>query len=141
MNSVTTNREPITNRLLNQDLSKFALRVSLGIVLITHSIYLKLLVFTLPGTAQYFTSIGLPGVLAYIVFFVEALAGVALVIGYKTRIFAALVIPVLLGAVWVHAGNGWLFSNKGGGWEFPLLLVIMAFSQLGLGNGKYAIQK
>lgn len=127
------------NNLLNSDTSAFILRISLAFVLIAHSLYLKLIVFTLSGTAQYFTSIGLPAALSYFVFAVETLAGIALLLGFKTRFFAALVIPVLIGATWAHFTNGWLFSNAGGGWEYPLLLTIMAFAQIGLGHGKYAI--
>ena len=36
------------------------LRVSLGVMLVAHSVLLKYFVFTLPGTAQFFVSIGLP---------------------------------------------------------------------------------
>jgi putative oxidoreductase len=46
-------------------------RLALGVVLIAHSIYLKFVVFTLPGTAQFFASIGLPSTLAYVVFAIE----------------------------------------------------------------------
>ena len=127
------------NNLLNSDSSTFILRISLATVLLAHSLYLKLVVFTLTGTAQFFASIGLPEILAYVVFFVEVTAGVALLLGFKTRFFAALVIPVLVGATWVHSGNGWLFTNTGGGWEYPLLLSLMAVVQIGLGDGKYAI--
>jgi putative oxidoreductase len=127
------------NNLINPTISATILRVALGIVLMAHSLYLKMIVFTLAGTAQFFASIGLPEILAYIVFFVEATAGFALLLGFKTRFFAALVIPILLGATWVHATNGWLFSNVGGGWEYPLLLTILAVAQFGLGNGQYAI--
>ncbi|MEQ3694059.1 MAG: DoxX family protein [Thalassolituus sp.] len=127
------------NRILNPDISTFISRSALGIVLVAHSLYLKLIVFTLAGTAQFFGSIGLPETLAYIVFSVEAVAGVALLLGFKTRLFSALVIPILLGATWAHSANGWLFTNAGGGWEYPLLLTIMAVAQLGMGDGKYAI--
>lgn len=127
------------NRLLNPETSAFILRVALGSVLLAHSLYLKMVVFTLAGTAQYFTSIGLPEILAYIVFLVESIVGVALLLGFNTRIFSALVIPILLGATWAHSPNGWLFTNAGGGWEYPLLLTFMAVAQLGLGDGKYAI--
>ena len=127
------------NQLVNSDTSAFILRVSLGTILLAHSLYLKLFVFTLAGTAQYFASIGLPEILAYIVFTVEVLSGFALLLGFNTRLFAALVIPVLLGATWAHVSNGWLFSNTGGGWEYPLLLSLMAFVQVGLGDGKFAI--
>ena len=94
--------------LFDAQLATFFLRVSLAIVLVAHSLYLKLVVFTLPGTAQYFGSIGLPQVFAYLVFAIEALAGIALLLGYQTRLFSALVFPVLLGATWAHLGNGWL---------------------------------
>lgn len=127
------------NRLFNPETSALILRVALGTVLLAHSLYLKLLVFSLAGTAQFFASIGLPEILAYVVFLAESVAGVALLLGFNTRIFSALVIPILLGATWVHLPNGWLFSNAGGGWEYPLILVFMATVQLGLGDGKYAI--
>ena len=117
----------------------FILRLTLGSVLLAHSVYLKLVVFTLSGTAQFFASIGLPEFMAYAVFAIEAIAGIALILGIKTRLFSALVIPVLLGATWAHASNGWLFSNEGGGWEYPLLLSFMALAQIGLGDGKFSI--
>lgn len=119
----------------------FIMRVALGIVLLAHSVYLKLVIFTLPGTAAYFASIGLPGPLAYVVFTAEALAGLALIAGFKTRLVAALVVPILAGATWAHAGNGWLFTNNGGGWEYPVLLTVMAAAQALLGNGAFAVDE
>jgi putative oxidoreductase len=127
------------NKLLNSDTSTLILRISLATILLAHSLYLMLVVFTLAGTAQFFGSIGLPEILAYIVFFVEAISGVALLLGFNTRFFSALIIPVLLGATWAHSTNGWLFTNTGGGWEYPLLLTLLAVVQIGIGNGKYAI--
>jgi len=41
------------------------LRVSLGVMFLVHSLYLKLVVFTLPGTVKFFESLGLPGVAAH----------------------------------------------------------------------------
>lgn len=117
----------------------FILRVSLGVVLIAHSLYLKLVVFTLPGTAQFFTSIGLSSELAYIVFGVEALAGIALVLGSYSRIASLAVIPILLGATWAHLPAGWLFSNPNGGWEYPLFLTLTAVVVALLGDGKFSL--
>lgn len=125
--------------LLSPQTGAFITRIALGSVLLAHSIYLKMMVFTLPGTAQFFESIGLPGIMAYLVFAIEAIAGAALILGIKTRFFAALVIPVLLGATWAHSASGWLFSNEGGGWEYPLILSIMALAQISLGDGRFAI--
>jgi putative oxidoreductase len=102
------------------------LRVALGIMFIAHSVVLKYFVFTLAGTAQYFDSIGLPASLAYVVFALEAIGGVLLVLNIATRWVAIALIPVLLGAMWVHLGNGWVFSAPNGGWEYPLFLIVIS---------------
>jgi putative oxidoreductase len=103
------------------------LRVSLGAMFIAHSVLLKYFTFTLAGTAQYFASIGLPAFLAYAVFAAEAVGGVLLVLGIRTRWVALALVPVLLGAAWVHSGNGWVFSAPNGGWEYPLFLIVVSF--------------
>lgn len=121
------------------DAGALLLRLTLGAVLLAHSVILKGLVYTLPGTAQYFESIGLPGPLAYVVFTLELIGGVLLIIGLQTRLATVALVPVLLGATWAHAGNGWLFTNAGGGWEYPLLLTF-ATATLGLiGSGGYSL--
>ena len=129
------------NRQRQIDLGIGLLRISLGVMLIAHSIVLKLFVYSLPGTAQFFQSIGLSGPLAYVVFAVEAVAGIALVLGIGTRIAAAAVVPVLVGALWVHAGNGWVFSGANGGWEYPLYLTVLAIAQILLGDGALALSR
>lgn len=118
---------------------KAVTRIALGIVLLAHSAYLKFAVYGLGGTAGYFESIGLPAALAYAVFVLEVAAGTALIIGYRTRIAALAVVPVLLGATWAHWQSGWLFSNEGGGWEYPLLLAVLAIAQALLGAGRWAL--
>ena len=102
------------------------LRVALGIMFIAHSVVLKYFTFTLAGTAQYFASIGLPASLAYVVFAAEAVGGVLLVLGLYTRWVALALVPVLLGAMWAHAGNGWVFDAPNGGWEYPLFLIVIS---------------
>jgi putative oxidoreductase len=102
------------------------LRVALGIMFIAHSVVLKYFTFTLAGTAQYFVSIGLPAFLAYVVFALEALGGVLLVLGIRTRWVALGLVPVLLGATWAHVGNGWVFNAPNGGWEYPLFLIVIS---------------
>lgn len=115
------------------------LRVSLGLMFLAHSVYLKAFVFTLPGTAQFFESLGLPWILAYGVFFAEAIGGALLVLGAYTRWVALALLPVLLGAAWTHWSNGWLFTNANGGWEYPVFLAAATVAQLLLGDGAYAI--
>ena len=114
------------------------LRVSLGAMFLAHGL-LKVFVFTLPGTAGFFASVGFPSFLAYIVVPAEVLAGVALLIGFRTRLVAALTVPILIGAASVHFGNGWVFSAPKGGWEYPVYLIVAAVAQSLLGSGAYAI--
>jgi putative oxidoreductase len=120
------------------DIGALILRVALGIIFIAHSVYLKFVVYTLPGTAEFFISIGLPGSLAYIVFTAEALGGAALIVGAYTRVVAAALVPIALGAWWAHVGVGWLFTNEGGGWEYPAFLAISLAVQVFLGGGALA---
>ena len=91
--------------MINQVTAPFAallLRVSLGVMFLAHGLYLKGFVFTLPGTAQFFESIGLPGPLAYAVFAAETIGGIMLIAGYRTREVSLVLLPVLLGAAWAH---------------------------------------
>ena len=116
------------------------LRISLGLMYVAHAL-LKLLVFTLPGTAIFFESVGFPGVLAYPVFAAELVGGVALVLGVCARQVSLALVPVLVAATSVHAGNGWLFTNSGGGWEYPVFLVLASVSLWLLGDGALALQR
>jgi len=48
--------------------------------------------------------------------------------------------PILLLATFkVHGANGWLFTNSGGGWEFPAFFAIACLVQFLLGDGAFAI--
>ena len=116
----------------------FINRLALGTMFLAHGL-MKLLVFTLPGTAGFFESVGFPGWTAYLVTFAEIGGGVALLLGLRTRIVSAALIPVLLGALYVHLGNGWVFSAPNGGWEYPAFLVAAALVQVLLGDGRFAL--
>jgi len=116
------------------------LRISLGVMALAHGL-LKVFVFTLPGTVSYFESLGLPGVLAYLTITAEIGGGLALLLGIYTRWVSLALVPVLLGAASVHLGNGWLFSNAGGGWEFPIFWTIALLVQAGLGGGSAVVSR
>jgi putative oxidoreductase len=125
----------------NKEYGIALLRISLGVMFIAHSVVLKHFTFTLAGTAGYPESIGLPGFLAYVVFGMEAVGGILLVLGVRTREVAAVLIPILVGALWVHSGNGWVFSNADGGWEYPLYLIVLSATQVLFGEGAFALSR
>ncbi|MBX2870345.1 MAG: DoxX family protein [Acidiferrobacterales bacterium] len=122
------------------DQGAMLLRIGLGAVLLAHGL-LKVLVFTVAGTVGFFESLGLSAVIAYLTIFGEVVGGAALILGIYPRLVAVLSLPILLGAAWVHSGNGWLFSNEGGGWEFPALLVLIAIVVAIQGGGRFAIKR
>ena len=116
-----------------------ALRVASGVTFIAHGL-LKVFVFTPAGTAGFFQSLGLVAPLAYVTIAAELLGGLALIVGFHTRVVALALVPILLGAaVFAHGGNGWVFSNEGGGWEFPVFWAVVNLVIAGLGSGAYAV--
>lgn len=129
----------MTQERLN-DYAVTLLRVSLGVMYLAHSVVLKLFTFGLAGTAGYFESIGLPGWLAYATFAAEAVGGIMLILGIYARWVALALTPALLGAIiWAH-GSAWVFNAPGGGWEYPLYLIVLSVAQFLLGDGRYALR-
>jgi len=122
------------------EIGALLLRVGLGVMFIAHAL-LKYYVFTLPGTVQFFESLGLPAALAYVTFATELVGGVLLVLGVYARYIALALVPILLGATWAHVGNGWTFSAPNGGWEYPAFLTLAAIVQYFVGDGAFALQR
>jgi putative oxidoreductase len=116
------------------DLAAAVLRTTVGVMFVAHAL-LKYFVFTLPGTAKFFQSLGLPGALGYVTFAAELIGGALLIAGVRTRIVALLLAPIVIGATWAHSGNGWVFTSANGGWEYPAFLTIATLVTALLGDG------
>ncbi len=114
------------------------LRVTLGTAFLAHGLLLKIFTYTIPGTVGYFESLGYPGYFAYLTMLGEIGGGIALLLGFYTRAISVLLLPILIGATLQHTGNGWVFSAKGGGWEFPVFWIATLFVQALLGDGAFA---
>ncbi|RKK04441.1 DoxX family membrane protein [Pseudoroseomonas wenyumeiae] len=115
------------------------LRLGLGILFLAHGFYMKVLTFGLAGTMGYFGSLGYPPVFGAIVALAETAAGIALILGLWVPLVSLLTLPILVGAALQHGGNGWVFSNNGGGWEFPVFWILLMLVQAGLGAGAHAL--
>ena len=122
------------------DQGALLLRLGLGVMFIAHAL-LKLFVFTLPGTAQFFGSLGLPPFLGYVTFAAELVGGAMLVLGVYARQVALALVPILIGATWAHWGSGWVFSAPNGGWEYPAFLTLAAVVQYLIGDGAFALKR
>ncbi|MEM8815521.1 MAG: DoxX family protein [Pseudomonadota bacterium] len=115
------------------------LRLALGTMFLAHGL-LKILVFGMPGTVGFFESVGFPGLLAYLVTAAEIGGGLLLIAGIAVRGVALTLIPVLMGALYVHFGAGWVFSNENGGWEYPAFLIAASVAVALLGPGRFALK-
>ncbi|MEO8631352.1 MAG: DoxX family protein, partial [Betaproteobacteria bacterium] len=107
---------------------------------ISHAL-LKILVFTLPGAAKFFDSVGIPGALVYPVVAAELLGGIAIITGLYGRQASLALLPVMLVAAWVHYPNGWVFTSTGGGWEYPVFLALMSVVHGLVGDGAFALSR
>jgi putative oxidoreductase len=139
MSNTSTQTLPTTAS--NPEFAALVLRVSMGILFLAHA-WLKIAVFTPAGTAQFFESIGFPGALAYVVIAAEVAGGIALIAGLWTRWVSLALIPILLGSIYApHGAAGFIFSNQGGGWEFPAFWAVALVALALLGDGAYALKR
>jgi putative oxidoreductase len=115
-----------------------SLRIALGVMFIAHA-YLKLAVFTPAGFAGFLGQLGLPTVLAWPIILAELIGGLAILAGFYGRQVSLLLLPVLLGALMVHAPNGWLFNAPNGGWEYPAFMALTALAHGLIGDGALAL--
>ncbi len=131
--------------MLDQSNSAFAtpfaatlLRLCLGAMWISHAL-LKVFVFTIPGFEGFLAAQGMPVILAWPVVVMELIGGALILAGFHGRVASLFLLPVLGGALVAHAGNGWVFSNANGGWEYPLFLIAMSVVHILLGDGAFAL--
>lgn len=117
----------------------FLLRAALGVMWISHAL-MKLFAFGIAGFSGYLTSLGMPGFLAGPVIAIELVGGILILAGIYARPVAVLMIPVMLGAMSAHVGNGWLFSVPGGGWEYPAFLIVASLVVGLAGEGALALR-
>ncbi|WJH34816.1 DoxX family protein [Paenibacillus sp. CC-CFT747] len=107
-------------------------RIILGLVFAVHG-YLKFQ-GGLDKTAGFFSSLGLPGFMAYGVAVVELAGGLCLILGLGTRVIGALFAVIMLGAIIkVKLAKG--FS----GYELELALFSMAVSLVLTGSRYLAL--
>jgi putative oxidoreductase len=126
------------NSTRTTDVAATILRLALGVLYLTHS-FQKIFVFTLPGTAGFFVSLGLPGWLGYVTAFVELFGGIFLILGVQVRWVAVVLLPFMLGAMSAHLHNGWGFASPHGGWEYPAFWAVTLVVQALLGGGIYGV--
>lgn len=119
-----------THRL--HDLSHFGLRISVGVLLMVHSLGK----FD-SGGGGFFSSIGLPSELAPLIGLLELIGGALLVTGVLTRISASLLAIEML-TIMVYLKKLQSFSGKNG-LELELLIFVVLLTVIVLGPGRISL--
>ncbi|ETX10037.1 DoxX family protein [Marinomonas ushuaiensis DSM 15871] len=121
------------------------LRIPVGIILMAHGaqkLFGSFGGYGLEGTGQWMASIGLePGYLmALLAGSAEFFGGLALVIGLLVRPASVVIAFTMLMAIFtVHISKGLFMSN--GGYEYALVLFVIAVSLAFSGAGSYSVDK
>lgn len=129
------------NRGVNPELGLAILRVTLGVIFITHG--LPKLMGGVGGFQGMLADMGVPlaGLAAWVVTLLEVGGGLALIAGFLVTPFALLLsIHMLMGIFLVHLSNGWFVVGGGqGGAEFNVLLIAGLLTLVLAGPGAAAL--
>ena len=124
---------------MSDNLGKLLLRLMLGGMLLFHGIDKALHgIGFLKGIMHVH---GLPEVLAYGVYIGEILAPIFLIIGWKSRVWAGVIVINMAMAVYLTQLSALGTLGAHGAWavEVPMFYLLSAFVLTLLGSGKYAI--
>ncbi|MET1078625.1 MAG: DoxX family protein [Pseudomonas sp.] len=117
------------------------LRLTLASMWISHGLILKYLTYGIEGLAAWLVSQQLPALLAIPLVTLEVAGGLLILLGVYGRWVSLGLLPILLGALVIHSGNGWVFSNANGGWEYPAVLAAVSLVHCLLGDGPLALKR
>lgn len=129
------------------DLAALIARVALGIVILPHGMQKLLGLFGGYGfrqTVEYFTGTGIPAPVAVLIILGESFGALFLVLGLISRVSAAGIALIMLGAVFlVHLQNGffmnWFGAQSGEGFEYHILAIGLALIVILRGGGKWSL--
>ncbi|MCI4671756.1 MAG: DoxX family protein [Bacteroidia bacterium] len=124
----------------NPDMANAILRIFIGLMFIAHGIGKVVLYGGISETVENFVHVKhFPAWSAYPSIFIEAIAGLMLVLGVKNRIAALSLMPITIGIIIYHFQFGWIFSKPNGGWEYPQFIFISLLTVFFIGEDKYSL--
>ncbi len=137
-------------KLFNTDSSNTAAlvaRVFLGLVILPHGLQKLLGMFGGYGfsaSVEFFSGMGIPSVIGALIVLGESFGALFLILGFISRISAAGIGIIMLGAVaTVHGQNGffmnWFGTQAGEGFEYHLLALGLAASLFISGGGRFSL--
>jgi putative oxidoreductase len=133
----------------SDDWHLFVLRVVLGAIFFAHGAQKTIGWFGGPGHSgimQWFAHQHIPVLLAWLAIIAEFLGGLALMLGFFTRIAAlGIVVNMVVATAMVGLPNGlfmnWFGNQKGEGIEFYLLVIVIGLTLILQGAGRWSVDR
>ena len=126
-----------------KDYAALPLRLALGAVFIFHGLQKAFGLLGGPGIKGFSgmlsgLNIPYPEIMATLVAYIELICGILLVLGLLVRISSfSLLIIMVVAMLKVHLSKG--FSIMAGGYEYTLALILICFSLIMSGGGKFSL--
>ncbi len=125
------------------DFALLLLRVALGAIMWAHGAQKLLGMFGGPGPQGFIGMVGqlgMPPALAWLVIAIEFFGGIALVLGVLSRLAAlGFAAEMVVALIKVHLKNGFFIHCPKIGFEYVLILAVVAFALLLTGPGKFSL--
>jgi putative oxidoreductase len=125
----------------NADLGRLLLRVTLGVCILLHGI--AKVQGGVGGIAQGLAAMGLPGFVAYGVYVGEVVAPLLVILGWFSRIGAALIAVNMIFAIAIAHSADLFKLGEQGGWALELqgMYLMTAIALALLGPGRFSINE
>lgn len=131
----------------DHDFATFIARIFLGIVILPHGLQKVFGMFGGYGfndTVDFFVGSGIPYIVAVLIILGESLGALGLIFGFLSRLCAAGLTIIMLGAIFmVHLPHGffmnWQGTNAGEGYEYHILAIGLSLVVLIRGGGKWSV--
>ncbi|MBW0434219.1 hypothetical protein DLM76_19230 [Leptospira yasudae] len=122
------------------------LRITLGVVMLPHGLQ-KLFGwfggFGFGATMNFFSSQGIPSLVAFLVIVAESFGALGLILGFCTKLSAFGIALTMIGAAFFVREHGffmnWFGSQGGEGFEYHILAIGIAVALLFEGGGAFSI--
>jgi uncharacterized membrane protein YphA (DoxX/SURF4 family) len=122
----------------NKEIGTVILRIIIGLIFFIHG-FVKFQV-GIENIAVWFNSIGIAGFMAYVVASIELIGGIALIVGFGTRVVSVLFALLMIGAiVKVKLAAGFLGNSKMAGYELELAYLAISLFLAINGSKKFSV--
>jgi putative oxidoreductase len=126
------------SELNEKDAALLLIRIAAALAFLFHGCGILFGVFGGPGPVRFAEEMHLPAVLGYLVGWAQLAGVISILTGILTRIGAACILGVMLGAIFlVHLPHG--FDITKGGMEYALTQLLIAMALLFAGAGRYSL--